>query len=184
MLIGYSRVSTQDQNLDLQRDALGAAGCERLFEEKLSAVRGQLPERERLLAYARPGDVVVVWKLDRLGRSLRDLVTLVVGLGEHGVELRSLHESIDTTTPTGKLAFHLFAALAELEADVLRERTRAGLEAARKRGSRLGRPRSLTPSQVEMARTLMSNPALSGREVAEQLGVHRSTLYRSLSSPR
>jgi len=182
MLIGYARVSTDDQKLDLQRDALRAAGCEKIFEEKLSATRGHLPAREELLAFVRRSDVVVVWKLDRLGRSLRDLVELVVGLGDRGVELRSLHEAIDTTTPAGKLTFHLFAALAELEADVLRERTRAGLEAARRRGTKLGRPRALDSHQVEMARTLMRNPRLTAVQVAEQLGVHRSTLYRSLAA--
>jgi len=182
MLIGYARVSTDDQRLDLQRDALLAAGCEKIFEEKLSAARGPLPAREELVAFVRPSDVIVVWKLDRLGRSLRDLVDLVVGLGDRGIELRSLHESVDSTTPAGKLTFHLFAALAELEADVLRERTRAGLEAARRRGTKLGRPRALDSHQIEMARTLMSNPKLSAAQVAEQLGVHRSTLYRSLAA--
>jgi DNA invertase Pin-like site-specific DNA recombinase len=181
MLIGYARVSTHDQKLALQRDALHDAGCEKIFEEKLSAASGPLPERDHLLTFARPGDVVVVWKLDRLGRSLRDLVALVAALGDRGIELRSLRESIDTTTPAGKLAFHLFAALAEMEADVMRERTRAGLEAARRRGTKLGRPRALDPDQLEMARTLMGNPRLSSASVATQLGVHRSTLYRSLN---
>lgn len=184
MLIGYARVSTYDQKLRLQRDALRAAGCERTFEEKHSAARGPLPAREELLAFARPGDVVVVWKLDRLGRSMRDLVELVATLNERGVELRSLGESLDTTTPAGKLIFHIFAALAEMEAAVLRERTRAGLAAARRRGKRIGRPRALSPEQVEMARTLMANPTLSAAMVAQQLGVHRSTLYRSFSSRR
>ncbi len=133
MLIGYARVSTDDQKLGLQRDALHAAGCEKTFEEKTSAARGPLPAREELLAYARKGDVVVVWKLDRLGRSLRDLVTIVNTLKERGVELRSLRESIDTTTPAGKLTFHLFAALSEFERDMIRERTKAGLAAARRR---------------------------------------------------
>jgi DNA invertase Pin-like site-specific DNA recombinase len=180
MLIGYARVSTNDQKLALQRDALHDAGCERIFEEKTSAARGPLPQRDQLMAFARHGDIVVVWKLDRLGRSLGDLIALVTVLRERGVELRSLHESIDTTTPAGKLAFHIFAALAEMEADVMRERTRAGLEAARRRGTTLGRPRALNSDQVEMARTLMANPVLSAREVARQFGVHRSTLYRSL----
>ena len=182
MLIGYARVSTDDQKLGLQRDALCAAGCERFFEEKLSAAGGHLPAREELLAFARRGDVVVVWKLDRLGRSLRDLVELVAVLGERGIELRSLRESIDTTTAAGKLTFHVFAALAEMETEVMRERTRAGLAAARRRGAKLGRPRALSADQVEMARTLMKNPKLSAVQVAQQLGVHRSTLYRSLGS--
>jgi DNA invertase Pin-like site-specific DNA recombinase len=184
MRIGYARVSTEDQKLHLQRDALRAAGCEEIFDEKISGAGARLPARERLLNYARRGDVAVVWKLDRLGRSLRDLVEVVVRLRDRGVGLRSLHESIDTTSAAGKLTFHLFAALAEFEADLVRERTRAGLVAARARGATLGRPRSLGPEQLEMARTLLANPKLSARQVAEQLGVHRATLYRSLSRQR
>lgn len=184
MLIGYARVSTFDQKLHTQRDALRDAGCERTFEEKRTATRGPLPAREELLAFARSGDVLVVWRLDRLGRSLRDLVEMVALLGERGVELQSLRESLDTTTPAGKLTFHIFAALAEMEAAVLRERTRAGLAAARRRGKTLGRPRALSQDQVEMARTLMANPTLSAAKVAQQLGVHRSTLYRCLGPRR
>jgi DNA invertase Pin-like site-specific DNA recombinase len=181
MLIGYARVSTEDQKLDLQHDALRAAGCTRIFDEKISGTGMRLPARDDLIDYARPGDVVVVYKLDRLGRSLRDLVDIVVRLKDSGVGLRSVHESIDTTTATGKLTFHVFAALAEFETDVLRERTRAGLVAARSRGARLGRPPALGPDQVEMARTLLANPKLSARQVAAQLGVHRATLYRHLA---
>jgi DNA invertase Pin-like site-specific DNA recombinase len=166
MLIGYARVSTYDQKLHSQRDALRGAGCDRTFEEKHSAAHGPLPAREALLAFARPGDVVVVWRLDRLGRSLRDLIDLVALLGQRSVELRSLRESLDTTTPAGKLTFHIFAALAEMEAEVLRERTRAGLAAARRRGTTLGRPRALSADQIEMARTLMANPTLSAAKVA------------------
>lgn len=181
MLIGYARVSTFDQRLSLQRDALTKAECERIFEERLSGVANRLPARSELLDYARPSDVIVVWRLDRLGRSLRDLVEVVTTLADRGVGLRSLHETLDTTTPAGKLTFHLFAALAEFEADLVRERTRAGLEAARRRGKKPGRPRSLDAEQVEMARTLMANPTLSAGRVAEHFGVHRSTLYRHLS---
>jgi DNA invertase Pin-like site-specific DNA recombinase len=181
MRIGYARVSTEDQKLHLQRDALEAAGCELIFDEKLSGASARLPAREQLLDYARPGDVAVVWKLDRLGRSLRDLVEVVVRLRDRGVGLCSLHEAIDTATAAGKLTFHLFAALAEFEADLARERTCAGLAAARARGASLGRPRSLGPEQIEMARTLLANPKLSARQVAAQLGVHRTTLYRSLA---
>ena len=182
MLIGYARVSTEDQKLDLQRDALLAAGCDKIFDEKVSAARGLMPIRQELLDDCRPGDVAVLWRLDRLGRSLRDLVDVVNLLGKKGVALRSLHEAIDTTTPAGKLTFHIFAALAEFEAAVVRDRTRAGLQAARLRGVKLGRPPSLSPQQVEMARTMMQTPNLSARQVAEQLGVHRSTLYRSLQA--
>ena len=181
MRIGYARVSTLDQNLDLQRDALGAAGCERIFEERSSGLAARLPARDELLDYARPQDVVVLWRLDRLGRSLRDLVEIVTGLEDRAVGLRSLHEAIDTTTPTGKLTFQVFAALAEFEAEMGRERTRAGLAAARQRGKTMGRPRALDAGQVEMARRMMASPDLSARQVAEQLGVHRATLYRSLA---
>lgn len=184
MQIGYARVSTDDQKLELQHDALRAAGCEKIFAEKISGAGARLPAREEMLAYARRGDVVVVWKLDRLSRSLRDLIDIVTGLGERELGLRSLRESIDTTTPAGRLTFHVFCALAEFEADTLRERTRAGLEAARRRGAKLGRPASLSVEQVEMARTLMANPSLSARQIAAQLGVHRATLYRSLARSR
>jgi DNA invertase Pin-like site-specific DNA recombinase len=181
MRIGYARVSTLDQNLDLQRDALDAAGCQRLFEERASGTSVRLPARLELLDYARPGDLVVVWRLDRLGRSLHDLVDVVTTLGDGGVGLRSLHEAIDTTTPAGKLTFHIFAALAQFEAELVQERTRAGLAAARQRGKPLGRPRALAPDQVEMARAMLANPKIAARQVAEQLGVHRSTLYRHLA---
>ena len=135
MLIGYARVSTEDQKLRLQHDALTDGGC-----EKLCGTSTTLPAREKLLAFARKGDVVVVWKLDRLGRSLRDLIGVVNSLQDRGVGLRSLQEAIDTTTPAGKLTFHIFAALAEFERDMIRERTSAGLAAARKRGVAIGRP--------------------------------------------
>lgn len=182
MLLGYARVSTQDQNLALQRDALAAAGCGKLFEETASGSSARLPAREELLAYARPGDVVVVWRLDRLGRSVRDLVDVVSVLADRGVGLRSLREAIDTTSPAGRLTFHFFAALAEFEAELVRERTRAGLAAARQRGRAPGRRPALNDDQVEMARTLLANPSLSARQVAAQLGVHRATLYRSIAS--
>ena len=182
MLIGYARISTEDQKLDLQHDALRATGCEKIFDETASGASARLPVREELLEYARRGDTVVIWKLDRLGRSLRDLIEVVTALGERGVGLRSLHESIDTTTPSGKLTFHVFAAIAQFERDVLRERTLAGIMAAQKRGAKFGRPRSLTPEQIEMARSMMANPNLSTRHVAKQLDVHRSTLYRNLAA--
>ena len=159
MLIGYARVSTQDQTLQLQHDALTDGGCEKLFREKLSGTRTTLPAREKLLAFARKGDVVVVWKLDRLGRSLRDLIDVVNSLQDRGVGLRSLQEAIDTTTPAGKLTFHIFAALAEFERDMIRE-----------------------PEQILMAETMTADPAISTRQVAEQFGIHRSMLYRHLNA--
>ena len=184
MRIGYARVSTDDQKLHLQRDALRAAGCDKIFEEKISGAGPRLPAREELLDYARRGDVVVVWKLDRLGRSLGDLLDVVTGLSDRGLGFCSLRESIDTTTAAGRLIFHVFAALAEFEKDVIRERTCAGLAAARKRGAKLGRPPVLTAEQIEMARAMMADPNLSARQVAAQLGVHRATLYRSLAPHR
>ena len=138
-----------------------------------------LPAREKLLAFARKGDVVVVWKLDRLGRSLRDLIGVVNSLQDRGVGLRSLQEAIDTTTPAGKLTFHIFAALAEFERDMIRERTSAGIAAARKRGVAIGRPRALTPEQILMAEVMTADPAISTRQVAEQLV---STARRSIGT--
>ena len=182
MLLGYATISTHDQRLALQRDELAAAGCERIFEDTASGASPRLAARQDLLDYARPGDVVAVWRLDRLGRSLRDLVDAVTGLGERGVGLRSLREMIATTTPAGTLTFHLFAALAEFEAALVRERTQAGLTAARQRGRRIGRPPALDPERIEIARTLMANPKLLARQVAQQLGVHRATLCRSLAA--
>lgn len=182
MLIGYARVSTDDQRLDLQHDALRAAGSEKIFDETNSGTAACLPARNDAIAYARPSDVIVVWRLDRLGRSLRDLVAVVHALAARGIGLRSLHEALDTTTPAGKLVFHIFASLAEFEAEVIRQRTRAGLAAARDRGAKLGRPRALGEEQIEMARTMLTNPKLSARQVATQLGVHRATLYRSLAT--
>ena len=184
MQIGYARVSTDDQKLELQRDALRSAGCDKIFDEKNYGAGPRLIARDELLRFARAGDAVVVWRLDRLGRSLRDLIDVVTGLAARGVGLRSLREAIDTTSPAGRLTFHIFGALAEFEAELVRERTCAGLAAARRRGARLGRPPSLTPEQLEMARTLLDNPDLSARQVAHQLGVHRATLYRSLERAR
>jgi DNA invertase Pin-like site-specific DNA recombinase len=180
MQIGYARVSTDDQRLELQRDALRGVGCDKIFEERSSGAGPRLVVREELLHFVRGSDVVIVWRLDRLGRSLRDLIEVVTSLADRGIGLRSLRESLDTTSPAGRLTFHIFGALAEFEADLVRERTCAGLAAARRRGVRLGRPPALAAAQVEMARTLMENPSLTARQVAQQLGVHRATLYRSL----
>ena len=184
MQIGYARVSTDDQKLELQRDALRSVGCDKILDEKVSGSGAQLAARDELLRYVRRGDVVVVWRLDRLGRSLRDLIDVVTGLAGRGIGLRSLREAIDTSSPAGRLTFHIFGALAEFEAAIVRERTCAGLDAARRRGAHLGRPPSLSPEQVEMARTLMNSPGLSARQIAKQLGVHRATLYRSLERER
>ena len=147
-----------------------------------SPAPARLSRREKLLAFARKGNVVVVWKLDRLGRSLRDLIDVVNSLQDCGIGLRSLQEAIDTTTPASKLTFHIFAALAELERDMIRERTRAGLAAAHKRGVAIGRPLTLTPGQILMAEATTADPVISTRQVAEQFGIHRSTLYRHLTA--
>lgn len=179
MLVGYCRVSTAEQRLDLQRNALQTAGCGRLFMDKTSGVARERPGLERALAACKPGDTLIVWKLDRLGRSLPHLIELVRGLEARGVGFRSLTESLDTTTPGGRLIFHVFAALGEFERDLIRERTKAGLAAARERGRVGGRPRRATSDKLDVARKLLAagTPPL---EVANLIGVGRSTLYRWL----
>lgn len=179
-LIGYARVSTGDQTLDLQRNALRGAGCFRIFEDTASGSTTTRPELDKLLAFVRPGDVLVVWKLDRLGRSLHHLVNTVNDLAGREVGFRSLSEAIDTTTPTGRLMLHLMMAFAEFERDLIRERTRAGLDAARERGVRLGRKPALTPDQKTLARRLVGEGA-SVTAVAETLNVSRGSVYRALS---
>lgn len=173
-------VVLEDQHLALQLDTLKRAGCERVFTDVGSGARFERPGLQEALAYARPGDVLVVWRLDRLGRSLDDLVHLVNTLREHSVGFRSLQEAMDTTTPGGTLVFHLFGALAEFERALIRERTQAGLRAARARGHLGGRPRKLTPRQVAMAQRLLTDPSTTVGHVAEVLQVSRSTLTRAL----
>src|SRR5438309_378467 len=169
MLIGYARVSTQDQNLDLQVDALKAAGCQRLFSDKTGGAKVERPGLDDALAFARDhqGDTLVVWKLDRLGRSLPHLIAAVKTLDDRGIGFRSLKESIDTTTSTGRLVFHVFAALAEFERDIIRERTVAGLAAARARGRKGGRPRKLSDRQIDMALALRQNPQTSVKDICQ-----------------
>ena len=174
MKIGYARVSTDDQNLDLQRDALGSAGCERLFTDTLSGAKADRPGLSAALEFARPGDVLIVWRLDRLGRSLPDLVRLVGELEAKGIGFESLTEKIDATTAAGRLVFHVFAALAEFERNLIRERTHAGLAAARARGRKGGR-RELDPEkQTAIARMADQPPAV----VCKALGISRSTFYK------
>ena len=167
MLIGYARVSTEEQHLDLQRDALTQAGCERTFEDQRSGAKADRPGLLAALDYARRGDSVVVWRLDRLGRSLSDLITLVRRMDEEGIQLRSLTEGIDTSTINGKLTFHLFAALAEFERALVRERTRAGLDAARARGRKGGRKHRLTPERRAHAVDLYRAKDKTVREICE-----------------
>jgi len=178
MNIGYARVSTQDQNLDLQNDALKAAGCENIYTDKMSGAKTNRPGLEEILGFIRKGDTLVVWKLDRLGRSLKHLIQVLNQLDERGVYFKSIQESLDTSTPGGKLIFHVFGALAEFERDIIRERTMAGLAAARARGRKGGRPRKLSKKQVEMAKKLMNDPTISIGEICRTMGVSKATLYR------
>ena len=181
MNLGYARVSTDDQHLELQLDALRQAGCEKIFEDKISGSKFDRPGLNDALAYARKGDVLVVWRLDRLGRSLPDLLTLVAQLEEKGIGLHSLNEQIRTDSSTGKLVFHIFAALAEFERNLIRERTVAGLKSARARGRKGGRREKLTRQQSHEIRVLMKDPAVQVANVARQYKVSRSTIYRVIA---
>lgn len=184
MRIGYARVSTQEQDTHAQVDALVAAGCERIFDEKISAGRWTRPELDRLLGQLRPGDVVVVWKLDRLSRSLRDVLVLMDRLQQADVGFRSLSEAIDTTTPAGRMMMQMLATFAEFERSMLRERTRHGLEAARKNGRVGGRRKKLRRSQEEEVVRLVGSGEKSPAEAARLFGVHRSTVSRLLAGAR
>jgi DNA invertase Pin-like site-specific DNA recombinase len=181
-IIGYARVSTFEQTLDLQRDALHEAGASCTYEDKASGKSADRPELVHCLKALRDGDTLVVWRLDRLGRNLQDLIHIVNDLEERNVKFRSLKESIDTNGPAGKLVFHMFAALAQFERELVRERTLAGLEAARARGRRGGRPCALDPAQRKAALALMRNRDMSVVEISRQFGVSRSTLYSIQSS--
>jgi len=181
MLIGYCRVSTDDQKLDLQLDALRAAGCERTFRDKQGGAKADRPGLAAALKALGPGDTLVVWRLDRLGRSLPHLIDVIAELKARGVGFRSVTESIDTTTATGELVFHIFGALASFERRLIQERTRAGLSAAKARGRMGGRKRVLQGAKLEQARRLMATGS-SATEVATALGVGRATLYRALSA--
>ncbi len=180
MLIGYARVSTHDQNLDLQLDALRKAGCDarHIYTDTISGAKTERKGLEEALDHLRAGDTLVVWRLDRLGRTLKQLIELINDLNNKGVGFRSLQESIDTTTSGGKLVFHIFGALAEFEREVIRERTRAGLQAARARGRLGGRPKALNPKQVVLARSLYDSREHSIQDICETLGVSRGTLYK------
>ena len=184
MLVGYARVSTQDQSPALQRDALTEAGCGKLFVEKASGAQRERPALGEALAFMRAGDTLVVWRLDRLARSIKQLIETVEDLEGRGIGLRSLTEAIDTTTSGGRLIFHIFAALAEFERSIIRERTMAGLAAARARGRTGGRPPALGDADIAAAKALLADPALTGKQVAERLGVSLSTLYRHLPAAR
>ena len=177
MLIGYARVSTGDQNLDLQKNALIRAECELVFEDMASGKNARRPGLKRALRRLRAGDVLVVWKLDRLGRSVRDLITLVSELQARGVNFRSLTDSIDTSTPAGRFFFHVMSALAEMERELIVERTRAGLDVARQLGRKGGRKPKMTGSKIESAKKLLAS-GVPPKDVAKNLGVSVPTLYR------
>src|ERR687886_736513 len=178
MLIGYARVSTDEQNLDLQLSALKQAGCEQIYTDKVSGTKAVRPGLEKAFSHLRPGDTFVVWRLDRLGRSLRHLIDTVTELQDQEIGFKSVTEAIDTTTSGGKLVFHIFGALAEFEREIIRERTKAGLEAARARGRKGGPKHKLTPKQVEILRQLYKDKSHSLEEICDSFGISRITLWR------
>jgi DNA invertase Pin-like site-specific DNA recombinase len=181
MLIGYARVSTQEQTLNLQKDALGKAGCSKLFTDTASGAKTERKGLDEALSYVRKGDTLVVWRLDRLGRSLPHLITTMTDLEERGIGFKSLTENIDTTTSGGKLIFHIFGALAEFERNLIRERTTAGLTAARARGRKGGRPKALTAKQLGIALDLYEKRHPIA-EICRTLKISKATLYRSIKT--
>jgi DNA invertase Pin-like site-specific DNA recombinase len=182
MLIGYARVSTQDQTLNLQQDALEKAGCTKIFTDTASGAKQERKGLEDALSYVRAGDTLVVWRLDRLGRSLKDLIEKLTELHNRNIGFKSLTENIDTTTPGGKLIFHIFGALAEFERDLIKERTNAGLQAARGRGRKGGRPQVLTEKKVAIARALYADKHNTINDICNTLNIGRTTLYRYLKA--
>jgi DNA invertase Pin-like site-specific DNA recombinase len=180
MRIGYARVSTHDQTLNLQQDALHKAGCDRIFTDTGSGAKVERKGLEEALTYVRNGDTLVVWRLDRLGRSLPHLITTMTALEERGIGFKSLTENIDTTTSGGKLIFHIFGALAEFERNLIKERTLAGLAAARARGRKGGRPKALTLEQQRIAQALYNDPRNSIADICRTLKITKFTLYRNI----
>src|SRR5438876_1767658 len=178
MLIGYARVSTQDQTVNPQTDKLEEIGCAKIFTDIISGATTERKGLDEALAYVREGDTLVVWRLDRLGRSLKHLIETVAILDSRKIGFKSLTENIDTTTSGGKLIFHIFGALAEFERNLIRERTNAGLLAARARGRKGGRPKSLTGKRVHMAQELYNNKENAIADICKTLGISRATLYR------
>lgn len=181
MRIGYARVSTDSQRLDLQLDALKSAGCEKIFQDTASGALDSRPGLAEAMAFAKRGDILCVWKLDRLGRSLQNLIGNVIALRDRGVGFHSLQEQLDTTTPSGKLLFHVMGALAEFERSLISQRTKAGLDAARLRGAIGGRPSKLNEQKISTARRLLADPAMSVEDVCSAMKVSKATLYRHLS---
>ena len=185
MLIGYARISTNDQTLNLQQDALEKVGCTEIFTDTASGTKADRPGLDQALKYVRSGDSLVVWKLDRLGRSLKHLIKTIRTLNERNIGFKSLTENIDTTTSGGKLIFHIFGALAEFEREIIRERTKAGLAAARARGRLGGRPKTTalnTKKKVAMAQALWDDKRNSIADICQTLTISRSTLYRYINT--
>ena len=181
MKIGYARISTVDQNLELQTDALEKVGCEKIFTDQASGAKDDRKGLMDAVEFCRQGDSLVVWKLDRLGRSLKHLIETINLLHEKKVGFISVQESIDTTTSGGKLIFHVFGALAEFERELIRERTNAGLASARSRGRMGGRPKAMTDKQLRIAQTMLIDPKTTVKDVCETLQVSKTTLYRYLN---
>ncbi|EHW9406462.1 recombinase family protein [Salmonella enterica] len=184
MLVGYARVSTDDQNLNLQRDALKLAGCTKIFEDQISGAKAERPGLHAVLQFIRPGDTLVVWRLDRLSRSLKDLIEMVRQLESNSIGLKSLQESIDTTSSSGMLIFHLFGALAEFERNLTRERTQVGLQAARARERKGGRPKVLNKDKQALAVQLYDERKHTVAQICELMGVSRPTLYKYIDAAR
>src|SRR6184192_1097663 len=185
MLIGYARVSTSDQTLNLQQDALEKIGCVKIFTDVISGSTTERTGLDEALEYVREGDTLVVWRLDRLGRSLKHLIETITALNNRKIGFKSITENIDTTTSTGKLVFHIFGALAEFERDIIRERTKAGLQAARARGRLGGRPKAQTlntPKKVALAQSLYDNKNNTIDEICKTLNISRATLYRYIQT--
>src|SRR5438067_4026847 len=178
MLVGYARVSTNEQTLDLQKDALEKIGCVKIYSDVVSGAKAERKGLDEALEYVREGDILVVWRLDRLGRSLKHLIETITELNNRKIGFKSIQESIDTTTSGGKLVFHIFGALAEFERDIIRERTQAGLQAARARGRKGGRPKSLTGKKTAMAQALYNDKNNTVDEICKTLNISRATLYR------
>src|SRR5437588_5627336 len=183
MLIGYARVSTQDQTLDLQKDALEKIGCTKIFADVISGAKAERKGLQEALEYVREGDTLVVWRLDRLGRSLKHLIETITKLNNRKVGFQSMTEHIDTTTSGGKLFFHIFGALAEFERDIIRDRTKAGLASARSRGRLGGRPSVMDAKKLKMARSLYADAKTQVVEICEGLGISRATFYRHIVAP-
>jgi DNA invertase Pin-like site-specific DNA recombinase len=177
MLIGYARVSTSDQNLDLQKEALQKAGCEKVYEDTVSGLKTYKPGLEKALEHLRMGDTLIVWKLDRLGRSVKNLIEFVTQLEKKNIHFRSLTDHIDTSSTLGRFFFHVMASLAQMERELIVERTRAGLDAARQKGRIGGRRRRMTDSKIESAKKLLAD-GMSSKDVARNFGVSIPTLYR------